>query len=86
MEIQVYYNGSAFIGTLPFSWMLLISFVALVTFDFLFCALSALIIFYSGNCLFGTMYASFTLIGTSFFTSGKFSSMILLKPFSMPLT
>lgn len=57
---------------------------------FLFCTFSVLIImycgkFFSGFFLFGNLYASYTLIGISFFRLGKFTSVILLKVFFISL-
>jgi hypothetical protein len=81
-------SGVSLIGLLlyvgaPFSFQLLISFFALyvLCFDYYVARGHSFLV-----QVFGVLLASCTFIGTSLFRLGKFSSMILLKIFSGPLS
>ena len=90
----------AFIVSIEKSGVILIGLILYVTWHFfhvafnilsLLCALSILIIiwwedFLFWSHLFGVLWAFCTFIAISFFMLGKFSSMILLKTFSGPLS
>lgn len=77
-------------GVIPYMLFILFPF-KLLTFFLLFCMFTVWITTYNGELLFqpmlfGVLYMSYNLIVTSFFKLEKFSSITLLKLFSMPLT